>query len=350
MTARPVRFGLIGYGSWGKYHADAIAQTDGAQLVAIAVPSEQARQRAATAHPDCDVVADYRQLLARDDLDVVDVVVPNHLHAEVGRAVLQAGKHLLMEKPMTVTVAEAESLVAAARASNRLLAVDFQMRVSALWGGVKKLIDEGRIGTPLYIVVDLWRRPYRPGADGWRFDIRRVGDWILEEPVHFFDLARWYFLSSGEPVSVFACANSRQEGHPELEDNFSALLKFSHGGYAVITHTLCGFEHHQTVKVTGTAGAIWASWSGALDRDPHPRSSLKFFDGDRVHDVPLDRPTGELYELEDQIAMMVRAVRDGEPAPADGIDGLWSVRLCAAAQASVDRGAEIVLFPEREPD
>jgi len=346
VTTQSVRFGLIGYGSWGRHHAEAIAKTDGAALVAIAAASEQSRAEAAAGHPNCQVVADYRNLLTRDDIDVVDVVVPNHLHAEVGRAVLEAGKHLLMEKPMTVTVAEAESLVAAARAAGRLLVVDFQMRMSALWAGVKNLIDDDRIGTPLYIVIDLWRRPYRPGSDRWRFDIQRVGDWILEEPVHFFDLARWYFQPHGEPASVFACANSRQEGHPELEDNFSALLRFSHGGYAVITHTLCGFEHHQTVKVTGTRGAIWASWSGTLDRDLHPHSSLRFFDGQTLHDVPLDRPTGELFELEDQIAMMVRAVRDGEPVAADGIDGLWSVRLCEAAKESIARRAEV--FFQRE--
>ncbi|MGH7127819.1 MAG: Gfo/Idh/MocA family protein, partial [Planctomycetaceae bacterium] len=65
------------------------------------------------------------------------------------------------------------------------------------------------------------------------------------------------------------------------------------------------------------------------------------FDGQEVCDVPLDRPTGELYELEDEIAMMVRCVRDGEPLAADGTDGLWSVALCEAAQESIEQGREI---------
>ena len=61
------------------------------------------------------------------------------------------------------------------------------------------MIDAGAIGEPQYALIELWRRPYRLGADGWRYDINRVGNWILEEPIHFFDLARWYFAGVGDP-------------------------------------------------------------------------------------------------------------------------------------------------------
>src|SRR2546429_673829 len=83
---------------------------------------------------------------------------------------------------------------------------------------------EGPCGEPLYVPIELWRRPYRLGADGWRYDIARVGNWVLEEPIHFFDLARWYLAGRGDAVSVYARANSRQPEHPELHDNFSAVV------------------------------------------------------------------------------------------------------------------------------
>jgi myo-inositol 2-dehydrogenase/D-chiro-inositol 1-dehydrogenase len=278
-------------------------------------------------------------LLEREEVDAVDVVLPSDLHHPVGRAVLEAGRRLLLEKPMALSVAHCEDLVDLAAARGKVLAVGHELRLSPLWGKVKQMVQDGAIGDPLYVLIELWRRPYRQGSGGWRYDIRRVGSWVLEEPIHFFDLARWYLAGAGEPVSVYARANSRQEGHPELQDNFSAIVSHPHGEYAVISQTLCAFEHHQVVKLTGTRGALWASWGGALDRDYHPRSSLKYHDGAAIVDVPLEGASGEVYELGNEIAMMVRAVRDGAPVAATGADGRWAVALCLAAQQSIAGGA-----------
>jgi len=338
-----VRFGLIGYGAWGSHHAAAITKAAGAELCAIAVRSPESQAAARQAFPQAQVVADYRELTANRELDVIDVVVPSHLHCEIGCAVLKSGKHLLLEKPMSVNVGECDRLMATAREAQRTIAIGHELRMSSLWGGVKRIIDDGGIGKPLYALIELSRKPYRQGADGWRYDIKRVGNWILEEPIHFFDLARWYLAADGEPTSVYARANSRQPEHPELQDNFSAILHFPQGAYAVITQTLAAFEHHQTVKVTGTKGAIWASWSGALDRTLHPTQSLKHFDGENLHDVKLDRMSGEVFELEDEMAMMVRVVREGIQPRATALDGRWSVHMCNAAQQSVDTGAIVAL-------
>ena len=176
--------------------------------------------------------------------------------------------------------AECDDLIRLAREHNRVFAVGHELRLSSLWGKVKELIDAGFVGEPLYVLIELSRRPYRQGSENWRYDINRVGSWILEEPIHFFDLARWYLSAAGEPQAVYATSNSRQPGHPELKDNFSAIVHFPRGAYAVISQTLAAFEHHQTVKVTGTKGALWASWSGAMDRTLHPTFSLRAFDGE----------------------------------------------------------------------
>lgn len=340
----PVRFGLIGYGAWGAHHARVLAQSAGAELVAVAARSQASRDQAQADHPAVHVYADYATLLAREQLDVVDVVLPSHLHFEASRAVLESGRHLLLEKPMALTLADCDALVALARARGLLLAVGHEMRLSPLWGKVKELIDGGAIGTPRYVLIELWRRPYRLGADGWRYDLGRVGSWVLEEPIHFFDLARWYLTGVGQPVSVYARANAKDAGRPDLHDNFSAIIDFPGGAYAVVSQTLAAYEHHQTVKLTGTAGALWARWSGAMDRTFHPTYSLHHLDGQgTVAEVPLSQPSGEVFELAEEIAMIMRAVREGRPVAATGEDGRWSVALCLAAQHSAATGVVVEL-------
>ncbi len=341
MTNSPVRFGLIGFGAWGRHHADSIAKTPGATLVAVAARSDDSANAAREAYPGTAAYTDYRELLNRDDLDAIDIVLPSHLHFEVASAALESGRHVLLEKPMATSVADCDRLIDMATSRNRLLAIGHELRLSSLWGLVKNMIDDGFIGEPQYALVELSRKPYRPGADGWRYDISRVGNWILEEPIHFFDLARWYLSSAGDPVSVYATANSRQPDHPELQDNFSAILKFGNGAYAVVSQTLSAFEHHQTAKVTGTKGALWASWSGAMDRTRQPTFSLRAFNGDDVQNVSIERSSGELFELEDQIAMFADAIRGRSRLACPADDGRWSVAMCLAAQESVASGCPV---------
>jgi myo-inositol 2-dehydrogenase/D-chiro-inositol 1-dehydrogenase len=247
---------------------------------------------------------------------------------------------------MALSLEHCDALNELASRNQRLLAIGHEFRLSSLWGKVKQMIDAGDIGQPQYALIELWRRPYRLGADGWRYDINRVGNWILEEPIHFFDLARWYFQGVGEPTSVFAQASARRTDHPELQDNFTAMLRFPGGGYATIAQTLSAWEHHQVAKITGREGALWASWSGAMDRTFHPTFWLKHqrgVAGEAPTDVPITKMTGEVYELTEQVGHVIAAVADGRPLLTTGHDGRWSVAMCLKAQESVDRGREVSL-------
>jgi myo-inositol 2-dehydrogenase/D-chiro-inositol 1-dehydrogenase len=338
-----VRFGLIGYGAWGTHHARAITSVSDAELVAIAANSPASCQRAEAEHPQAHVYPDYRELLAREAVDVVDVVLPSDLHHAVATDVLRAGRHLLLEKPMALTLAQCDDVIALARERSRILAVGHELRLSSLWGRVKELIDAGAIGEPLYALIELWRRPYRLGSGGWRYDLGRVGSWVLEEPIHFFDLARWYFAGVGDPVSVYAAANGKRPDRPELHDNFSAVVTFPNGRYAVISQTLAGWEHHQVAKLTGTAGAIVARWSGAMDRTFEPTFKLQLMRDDQIEDVPISKPSGEVYELVDEIARVVQAVRVGAPVACTGEDGRWSVAMCLRAEESLRTGRPVPL-------
>ena len=111
MSEKAVRFGLVGFGAWGQHHANAITVTDGAELVAIAARSDDSVTAAKESYPSADVYNDFNELVSRADLDFVDVVVPSYLHHQVATAVLAAGKHLLLEKPMGVTLDAAAASV-----------------------------------------------------------------------------------------------------------------------------------------------------------------------------------------------------------------------------------------------
>jgi myo-inositol 2-dehydrogenase / D-chiro-inositol 1-dehydrogenase len=335
MSRPPVRFGLVGFGAWGQLHAQSIAMNPEAQLVGIVAPSAASRTAAAAAHPGVPIFAGHREMLAQVKPDIVDIVTPSHTHLEIATDALDAGCHLLLEKPMALSIADCRAIIERARQCGRHLAVGHELRLSAQWGEIKRRIAAGAIGEPQYVLVELSRKPYRQGASGWRYDQQRVGSWVLEEPIHFFDLARWYLESAGDPVELYAYGKSRDPQRPQLFDNFSAMFRYPNGAYAVVSQTLAAFEHHQTVKVAGTKGAIWAGWSGALDRTLQPSFFLKVFADEKLEDVVFEKKSGEVFELREEIARCIQMVR-GEAGPAaTGRDGLWSAGLCLLAEESI---------------
>ena len=142
---------------------------------------------------------------------------------------------------------------------------------------------------------------------------------------------------------MYARANSRHAEHPELQDNFSAIVNHSDGAYAVISQTLAAFEHHVTAKIVGTEGTIWAFWSAPDARSDEVRFGLRYGLGDSITEVEFDKPTGELLELADHIGAITSAVANGTPVPCSGYDGYWSATLCLAAQRSVDERSVVSL-------
>lgn len=335
----PLRVGLVGAGRWADVHRGTL-EAAGATLVGVATGSEAsaARVRAAwgvPATPDLDA------LLALD-LEAVVVASPNDLHAAQARRALAAGKHVLVEKPMALTRAEADALVAAARASDRVLAVGHVMRVFRLFEHVKALLDAGRLGEPLHLGLDLWRRPYRAGAGGWKADPARVGSSVLEEPVHYLDLARWYL---GDPTEVLAWASSRP-GRAAWRENLDVRLRFApaaDGGvrWARLTRSIAAAGHRVDLTLVGSEASLRGHWAGAMDLDPDPDVALVLHHpgGDERQDVP--RRTGHAYDVVRQTRAFVRAVREGAPVPATAEDGRAAVALCLAVEASLAAGAPV---------
>jgi myo-inositol 2-dehydrogenase/D-chiro-inositol 1-dehydrogenase len=342
-----VAVGLVGFGSWGRLHAEAILANAQARLAAVTAPSLESRQAAGGLYPGAMIYEDHERMLSAEHLDLVVVATPNHTHFEIASAALAMGTHVLLEKPMALTLSDCRALSGDARRLGKMLFLGHELRLSTQWGRIKEVIEEGRIGRPGYVLVELSRRPYRLGAGGWRFDRSRVGSWSLEEPVHFFDLARWYLAANGEPETVYAVGNSLDPARPDLYDNFSALLRYSGGAQAVITQTLAASGHHKTVKVTGTKGSVRGTWSGVLDRDLDPLCSLELSEGQDTVALNLGVPSVGRVELQAEIDACIEAVREGRPPRrmATATDGEWSVALCLAAEESV-RSGEVVRLDE----
>ena len=227
-----IRFGLIGYGAWGRHHAEAIAKAPGARLAAIACRTEATAEAARRDFPDVPVHLDYRELLARSDVDAVDIVLPNDLHAEVGVAALERGKDVLLEKPMARTAEECDALLAAAARSGRVLSIGHELRLSAQWGRIKAMIDAGEIGEPLYMLFELFRFPYRRGAEAGATSASAWARGSSRSP-STPSTSRSGSSSAGAtppPSSRSATARRSPRG---MCDNFTALVRFPGGRYAV---------------------------------------------------------------------------------------------------------------------
>jgi myo-inositol 2-dehydrogenase/D-chiro-inositol 1-dehydrogenase len=335
-----LRFGLIGYGLWGRHHARAIAQAPGATLAAIACRTAATAEAARKDWPDAAVELDYRAVLARRDIDAVDVVVPNDLHEDIGLAALDAGKDVLLEKPLAPTLAACDRLIDTARRTGRVLSVGHELRLSQQWGAIKRIIDAGDLGDPRCVLFNLFRFPYRPGSGGWRHDRRRVGSWIMEELVHHFDLVLWYFASWDDVIGASA-VGSWGGRHPALAENVTATVWFAGGRYAVVTLTLTGFEYHLGCEVVGDAGALRAWWSGGMDRTREGNFGLTVRRrGTRAPErVPLEA-SGELFELEEQLRLAVGALRERRAlVPAE--EAKKAVAVCLAVEEALATGRDV---------
>jgi myo-inositol 2-dehydrogenase/D-chiro-inositol 1-dehydrogenase len=343
--SQPIRFGLAGYGAWGKYHARAIEATAGCELTAVCSATDASRDAAAT-ETGARVFGSLEELLAGAEVDVVDIVAPNHLHEDMACAAFRHGKHVLLEKPMATSIPACDRIIEASRAAGKLLLVGHEMRFSGLHGEVRRILDSGRLGDLRYVIIDLWRRPYRSGAGGWRLDPKRVGNWVLEEPVHYFDLASWYLDRCGVPGTMFAYGNTMEEGQTrdvDVDDNFTAIFTYPNGAYAVISHSLAAVEHHLSIKLFGSKALIRAEWHAELDRSEKPAFELTISENGAMHPLAVPTTPGETFELRQEIAAVAAAIREGAPLPITPAEARRAVMLCLEARRSLELGQVVSL-------
>jgi myo-inositol 2-dehydrogenase/D-chiro-inositol 1-dehydrogenase len=346
-----IRIGLLGYGAWGRWHAQVIAKTAGASLVAVADAREERRKKAQDDFP-IPAYKSYEDLIDLENVDLIDITLPNFLHQDAALKVIEADKHLLLEKPMGLSAEECDTILQLrndrqAKKRRRkgkvpVLAIGFELRMSSLWRRVKELIDEGAIGTPRSAQMEVFRDLPDLGKGAWRLDRSKAGSWMLDGPIHYFDLLRWYFSSVGNVKSVYSAASSRKKD--SFNNSFSSILRYSDGGFASLYYCMGGFGHSITLKISGDSGGITAAWEANEGTSSDPNYRLRIGRDSRISNVRLDGKPGEIFDLEAEIQELVQSIRkNNTPRLAGGHEGKEAVRLCLAAEESLESGESVEL-------
>lgn len=250
-----VRFGLVGTGSIADFHARAIALTDGAQLVAAHSRSAASGETFATAH-GCEYNATLEALLARDDVDAIAIATPSGTHAAIGIAAAQAGKHVLCEKPLDITVERIDALVAACERHKVLLGAIFPSRLGAGPRAAKQAIEQNRFGrlTQCMASIPWYRTPQYYKEVSWRgtWDLDGGGA-LMNQGIHAIDLLLWL---AGDVIEVSARCQTRAR-EIEVEDNAVAWLRFESGALGLVqASTVCYPGERKRVEIKGERGSV----------------------------------------------------------------------------------------------
>jgi UDP-N-acetyl-2-amino-2-deoxyglucuronate dehydrogenase len=247
-------FGIVGTGVIAAMHADAVAALPDARLVA-ATDVAPGAAAAFAAGRGCAAEPDLGTLLARRDVEVVCVCVPSGLHAEVGVQAAKAGKHLVVEKPIDVSLEAADRLIDAARAAGVALTVISQHRFDPGLVELKRLLDEDALGR--LVLGEASTKWYRSQAyydsAAWRGTYAMDGGSLMNQGVHYVDLLRWCM---GPPAEVTAVC-STQTHQIEVEDTSLAIVRFGSGAVGTILSSTAAFPGFpQRLEITGTEGTV----------------------------------------------------------------------------------------------
>jgi UDP-N-acetyl-2-amino-2-deoxyglucuronate dehydrogenase len=247
-------FGIVGAGVIGAVHAEAIGMVPGARLVAVTdMVAESAKELAS--RYGCTTEPDLGALLARPDIDVVSVCVPSGMHADVGTQAAAAGKHLVIEKPIDVTLEAADQLIDAARAAGVVMTVISQHRFDTGLDELRRLLQSGALGTLLLgeSSTKWYRTQGYYDSSAWRGTWEMDGGSLMNQGVHYVDLLRWCMGPATEVTAV--CAT--QAHQIEVEDTALAIVRFASGALGTIVSSTAvypGFS--QRLEITGTEGTV----------------------------------------------------------------------------------------------
>jgi myo-inositol 2-dehydrogenase / D-chiro-inositol 1-dehydrogenase len=339
-----LRMGLVGYGRFGKIHADAISSMDGAEISCACVGSEESAVEARKVL-GVDVYTDYDEFLEKGRMDVVDIVSPNYLHAAQTVKAIEKGMDVFLEKPMAVTIEDARRVLEAHRRSPNMVQVGFNYRYAPFWKQIKSKLDEGTVKRPTFAKIESWRGPFRTGSHGWRYDGTRVGHQLLEEAIHYFDIAAWFF---GMPERVLGFTDSPQTWKDGVFRTALAVLEYQGGFKTVVADTLNGFSENISVSVSGDGAMIGSVQTGLDSITPSAWLKVKDTEG-KYSGVKLETQeevetmTSELVDFVETVRMKGEGTSRREPAVTLE-DGFRALSLDLTTIASVQSGR-----PEKPP-
>ena len=206
-----IRFGLIGCGRVAPRHAQSIQQVQQTTLAAVA-DTKAHRAQNFSAEYAADPYTDYRSLLDRPDIDAVSICVPSGLHAAIALDALDAGKHVLVEKPIALTLADADLMISRAHAKGLKLAVVLQNRYNSPMQALRQLIDEGGLGRlHLGATCVRWYRPQSYYEDEWHGTLAMDGGALMNQSIHHIDALQW-FMGPVQTVSAYTATLAPPDG------------------------------------------------------------------------------------------------------------------------------------------
>lgn len=250
-----MRFAVIGCGRIAPNHGLAISNLEDAELVAAA-DIVMERAEAFTARFGGQPYASYQEMLQRQDIDAVCICTPSGLHAEQGSAAARAGKHVLVEKPMALSLRDADALIAACREHGVTLGVVHQNRFNPAILRLRQALEIGRFGQlNMGTAVLRWHRDQKyyqqaPWRGTWAMD----GGCLMNQTIHCIDLLQW-MMGPVESVSAYTATRMRSI---EAEDNAAAVLRWRNGALGLIESSVTVYPKNleETLNIFGSTGTV----------------------------------------------------------------------------------------------
>ncbi len=346
-ASRPVGFGIVGLGMIADFHAQALAHITGGRLVAVATRDAAKGRAFAQKHGVPLAGADAAALAARPDVDVVCITTSAGAHLEPALAAIRVGKHVVVEKPLEITLPRVDEMLRAAEAAKVHVAPIFQGRFGDGARTVKAALAAGRIGRLVLATADVkWHRTaqYYTGTRGTL--TMDGGGSLMAQSIHGLDLLQWF---AGMPAEVFCRSTRRVHLAIESEDTASATLVFPDGALGSITASTAVWPGWQRrLEICGEHGSI------ALEDDRIARWDFREArpedDAIRAAKDTAALGTGasapnaiSFVGHQRQMQDLVDALRSGRAPALDGREGRKAVALVRALYDSAATGAPVRL-------
>jgi UDP-N-acetyl-2-amino-2-deoxyglucuronate dehydrogenase len=338
-SAPELGIAIVGTGVVARYHAQAIAKAQGARLVATC-RSDPAKAEAAAAEFGVPCETSYDALLARRDVDAVCICTPSGVHAAQTLAAARAKKHVLVEKPMALTVEDADAMIAACNDAGVWLGVALQRRTEPAYQAVRGAIAAGGLGRPVMglALVPYFRAQSYYDSAKWRGTWAQDGGGaLMNQGIHIVDLLLWFM---GDPEEVQGRAATLAHSI-EVEDALVASLRFKTGALGAVVATTSaspGFAHR--VEVYGTRGGVQLEAEAVVRWESEAPPTLSSSvapgaSGAGAGSSPTGlAPAGHVRIVADFVA----AVRGGRPPLVPGEEGRRSVSLVLAIYEAARTG------------
>jgi len=282
-----LKVGVVGGGSISEYHLKPYFEHPNVEIVAICDNDERRLHALGKKYGVENLYSKVSEFLANEEIDAISICTWNNSHAEIAIQALQKNKHVLVEKPLSLTLDEAYAVEAAVKESNKILQVGYVRRFATNVGVLKKFIDAGELGEIYYAKASCIRRLGNPG--GWFSDIKKSGGGpLIDLGTHMIDLC-WYLMGKPKPVSVsgntykklgnrahienlsFYKAADYDAGHNDVEDLANALIRFENGAslYVDVSFTLHAKQDEVSVKLYGENGGAEVEPELAIIKENH---------------------------------------------------------------------------------